>query len=117
LFADECVARSVVEHLQDAGFDIVRAADVCPSVEDEQVLVHAYQNGRVLITADKDFGELVLRLGHQAHGVVNLALGDLPAATRARICLARLRELGDRVQGSFVTIEPGRVRVRPLALP
>jgi predicted nuclease of predicted toxin-antitoxin system len=68
-----------------------------------------------LITADKDFGELVVRLGHQTHGVVNLALGDLAVATRASIAAARLGELSDRIRGNLVTIEPGRVRVRPLS--
>jgi predicted nuclease of predicted toxin-antitoxin system len=114
LFADECVAGSIIEQLRSEGFDIVKAADICPTADDYQVLAEAYREGRVLITADKDFGELVVRQGHQAHGVVNLALGDLASATRARITSARLRELGDRVVGSIVTIEPGRVRLRPL---
>ena len=114
LFADECVAGSTIERLRSEGFDIVKATDVCPTAEDDQVLAEAYRHGRVLITADKDFGELVVRLGRPTHGVINLALGDLAAATRASIASARLSELGDRVTGSIVTIEPGRVRVRPL---
>jgi predicted nuclease of predicted toxin-antitoxin system len=68
----------------------------------------------VLITADKDFGELAVRLGHPTRGVVSLALGDLSARKRAEITAARLRELGDRIRDNLVTIEPGRVRVRPL---
>jgi len=115
LFADECVARTIVERLRREGLDVVEAADVCPTADDHEVLAQAYRDGRPLITADKDFGELVVRLGHQAHGVVNLALGDLAVATRANIAATRLSELGDRVRGSFVTIEPGRVRIRPLS--
>jgi len=114
LFADECVAGSIIERLRSGGFDVVKVADVCPTADDDQVLAEAFRDGRVLITADKDFGELVVRLGHRTLGVVNLALGDLTAATRARIAAARLSELGDRILGNIVTIEPGRVRVRPL---
>jgi predicted nuclease of predicted toxin-antitoxin system len=114
LFADECVAGSVIERLRGEGFDIVKAADVCPTADDDDVLAEAYRDGRVLITADKDFGELVVRQGNQSHGVVNLALGKLASATRASIASARLGELGDRIVGSIVTIEPGRVRLRPL---
>jgi predicted nuclease of predicted toxin-antitoxin system len=114
LFADECVAYSTIRRLRAAGFDIVAAADVCPSVDDAQVLAAANNDGRVLLTADKDFGELVVRFGHETRGVVNLALGDLPAVARARIAEARLNELGDRILGNLVTIEPGRVRIRPL---
>jgi predicted nuclease of predicted toxin-antitoxin system len=68
----------------------------------------------VLVTADYDFGELVIRLRQPAHGVVNLALGDLAATTRADIAVRRFRELGDRLVGNFVTIEPARIRIRPL---
>ncbi|MEZ0301768.1 MAG: DUF5615 family PIN-like protein [Hyphomicrobiaceae bacterium] len=114
LFADECVAGTIIERLREVGFDIVRAIDVCPTADDEEVLARAHQDQRVLVTADKDFGELVVRLGRPSHGVVNIALGDLPAATRATIVAAGLAGLGDRIVGNIVTIEPGRVRVRPL---
>lgn len=114
LFADECVARTIVERLRTEGFDVVEAATVCPSAEDEVVLAQAHCDGRVLITVDKDLGELVVRLRHPTHGVVNLALADLAVATRASIAAARLGELGDRIRGCLVTIEPGRVRVRSL---
>jgi len=117
LFADECVASTIIRRLRSEGFDVVAAADVCPTADDDAVLAHAYQDGRVLITADKDFGELVVRLGHRTYGVISLALGDLAVATRADIAVARLAELGDRIRGNFVTIEPGRVRVRPLPAP
>jgi hypothetical protein len=45
LFADECVARSTVERLRSDGFDVVKAADVCPSVDDLQVLAESYRDG------------------------------------------------------------------------
>jgi predicted nuclease of predicted toxin-antitoxin system len=114
LFADECVARTIVERLRREGYDVVEAAEVCPTVDDDEVLQWAHRDLRVLLTADKDFGELVVRLGHQTLGLVNIALGDLAVATRANIVAARLTELGDRVIGNIVTIEPGRVRIRPL---
>jgi predicted nuclease of predicted toxin-antitoxin system len=117
LFADECVAGTILRRLRSEGFDVAAAAEVCPTADDAEVLAHACRDDRVLITADKDFGELVVRLGHPTRGVVSLALGDLGVATRADIAAARLQELGDRVRGSLVTIEPGRVRVRPLSAP
>jgi predicted nuclease of predicted toxin-antitoxin system len=114
LFADECVAGTIIERLRTEGFDITKAADVCPTADDEHVLGEAYRDGRVLITADKDFGELVVRFGQPTHGVINLALGDLPAATRAEIAASRLSGLEDQLIGNIVTVEPGRVRIRPL---
>jgi hypothetical protein len=51
LFADECVARTIVERLRQEGFDIVEAADVCPTVADDEVLRQAHRDQRVLLTA------------------------------------------------------------------
>ena len=86
LFADECVAGTIIERLREEGFDIVRAADVCPTADDDEVLAQAHGDQRVLVTADKDFGELVVRLGRPSHGVVNIALGDLPSGNTSDHC-------------------------------
>jgi predicted nuclease of predicted toxin-antitoxin system len=58
LFADECVAGSIIESLRREGFDIVKAAEVCPTADDDQVLAEAYRDGRILITADKTSASL-----------------------------------------------------------
>src|SRR5947208_3581328 len=60
LLADECVAGTIVERLRSDGFDIVRASDIVAAVSDEQVLATAHQDGRVLITGDRD----LRRIGH-----------------------------------------------------
>ena len=49
LFADECVAGTIIERLREVGFDIVRAIDVCPTADDEEVLARAHQDQRVLV--------------------------------------------------------------------
>jgi predicted nuclease of predicted toxin-antitoxin system len=114
LLADECVAGTIVERLRSDGFDIVRASDVVAAASDEQVLATAHQDGRVLITADQDFGELAVRFGLPSVGIVNLALGELSARTCADITAAALHNFEDRIIGNLVTVEPGRVRIRPL---
>jgi len=114
LLADECVAGTIVERLRSDGFDIVRASDVVAAASDEQVLATAHQDGRVLITADQDFGELAVRFGLPSVGIVNLALGELSARTCADITAAALHNFEDRIMRNLVTVEPARVRIRPL---
>lgn len=51
-FADECVARLIVEGLVAPGFDVVDAKDVCRGDDDQRVLALAAAAGRIVITDD-----------------------------------------------------------------
>jgi predicted nuclease of predicted toxin-antitoxin system len=63
LVADEGVDRPVVERLRHDGHDVVYVAELSPSIADEEVLQQANARSAILVTADKDFGELVFRQG------------------------------------------------------
>jgi predicted nuclease of predicted toxin-antitoxin system len=80
---------------------------------DDAVLESANRAGAVLITADKDFGELVFRQRRIAGGVILLRLAGLSPEARAQLVSGaiqrHLTEWGDR----FSVIEPGAVRLRP----
>jgi predicted nuclease of predicted toxin-antitoxin system len=113
-FADECVATEIVEQLRAAGLDVAYAKEVCRGSPDPEVLRLAAEDGRVLITHDLGFGELVVRTGQPAVGVVILSLYTLPTGARERYAAERVRDLGDAAIGHLTVIEPGRVRFRPL---
>lgn len=83
---------------------------------DDEILALACQEGRILITLDKDFGELAV-VREQAHaGIIRLVV--LSASQQASICLMVLARYGiDLQSGAIVTVEPGRIRVRPAAAP
>ena len=63
LFADESVDRPVVERLRQDSHDVAYVAELAPSITDDEVLRNANDRSAVLVTADKDFGELVFRQG------------------------------------------------------
>ena len=72
----------------------------------------AHQEGRVLVTLDKDFGELAVVRGHPHAGIVRLV--NWSAFQQASICLTLLARYGTELQtGAMVTVDPSRVRVRP----
>jgi predicted nuclease of predicted toxin-antitoxin system len=112
--ADECFSGFVLRALQDAGFDVVRSIDIIPGADDRAVLALAVLEGRVLLTEDTDFGELTMRLGLPAAGVVRVDLMALKRAARAERAVAPLRRLGEQVCGALVSIEPTRIRLRQL---
>ena len=112
LIADEGVDRVVVERLRGDGHDVVYVAELSPSVADEEVLRQANVRNALLITADKDFGELVFRQSLVHSGVILLRLSGLANATKAEIVAAVCRERAAEVLGAFSVISPGQVRIR-----
>jgi predicted nuclease of predicted toxin-antitoxin system len=83
LLADESVDCEIVDRLRQDGHTIIYVAEAMPGAVDEQVLNRANQEPAVLVTADKDFGELVFRQKLASHGVVLLRLAGLSATMKA----------------------------------
>ena len=106
LLADEGVDRPVVERLRQDGHDVLYVAESSPSVSDEEVLEQANSRSAVLLTADKDFGELVFRQGLVHSGVVLLRLAGLASVTKAEL----VAEVG-RIRPADAA--PRRPRARP----
>jgi predicted nuclease of predicted toxin-antitoxin system len=75
--ADESVDQPVVEGLRADGHDVLAVAEIAPSIPDESVLTMANQREAILLTADKDFGELVFRQHRISAGVVLMRLVQL----------------------------------------
>jgi predicted nuclease of predicted toxin-antitoxin system len=109
---DEGVDRSIVEQLRSDGHAVTYIAEISPSVPDDEVLREANARGAVLVTADKDFGELVFRLGRLSTGVLLIRLHDVPTTDRASLVGAVVREHGAELTGAFSVLSPTRLRIR-----
>jgi predicted nuclease of predicted toxin-antitoxin system len=112
ILADENVARDIVAWLRSGGHDVLFAAETSPGTADARWVHIAEQEQRVILTSDKDFGELVFRDGLTSHGVVLLRLDELPVPA----ILARLRAVWSVVEANparrFIVITEKKVRVR-----
>ncbi len=114
LLLDENVSPIIGDALRTAGHDVLMAAAVCPGAPDDEVVALAVADGRVLITEDKDFGDLAFRQGLHPAGLIRLALPrELPADKAARL-VEVLEAAGEQVQGAILVVEPARVRSRPI---
>jgi len=110
---DQSADARLVAFLRSLGHDVVRVgADFAPGMPDREVLALAQREGRILITDDRDFGELVFLHGRPHHGVIYLRLGeDAKLTTKIdRLGYVLTHHAGDLDQ--FVVVTPGRVRVR-----
>jgi len=68
--ADENIDAQIVEKLRENGYTVLYIRELDPGISDDEVLNLANQNSAVLITNDKDFGELVFRLRRVTAGVI-----------------------------------------------
>jgi predicted nuclease of predicted toxin-antitoxin system len=112
--ADEKVSRLVIERLRSSGHDVVSIVETRPSAPDEDVLDGADADGRLLITEDRDFGEMVIRQRLGVPGMILLELDRLSNAREADTVAEVISAHSDRLFGNLVVIEPGRIRVRLL---
>jgi predicted nuclease of predicted toxin-antitoxin system len=83
--ADENFPRPALEALLKTGWDVVPIAEECPGVPDEDVAALCAAQERILLTFDKDFGELVFHPGsRQAAGLFCSASRRIPRRRRRR---------------------------------
>lgn len=109
---DVCVSsRSLAEFLSAEGHDVISAITLGPEAPDETLLRIALEQHRVLVTNDKDFGELAFVRRH-AHGVI-VRLIELGVDQQVAALAELLRDHAQELQGAtFVTVGRGRVRFR-----
>jgi len=112
--ADENVSGLVIERLRGRGFDVVSIGETRSAATDRDVLETANAEGCVLITEDRDFGELVIRQRLDVRGMILLELDRLSNAAEADVVVEVASLHGDKLLGNLVVIEPSRIRVRPL---
>jgi predicted nuclease of predicted toxin-antitoxin system len=108
---DTCLSFQAREALVAAGHDVVWGGDWAEDPGDEAILDLAFKEERVLVTLDKDFGELVVVRGAPHAGILRLV--NLRVEHQAAVCLKVLADHGaDLHGGALITAEPGRIRIR-----
>jgi predicted nuclease of predicted toxin-antitoxin system len=112
LLLDACVWGKAADALRALGHDVDWAGDWPEDPGDEEILKRAHREDRILITLDKDFGELAVVKDQPHSGIVRLV--NFSAKQQALVCAHVLDLHAQELQlGSLVTAEPGRLRVRP----
>lgn len=110
--ADEGIDKQIVEQLRNNGHDVLYIAEISPSIPDEDVLDFAIKNEAVLLTADKDFGELIYRQRRFSLGVVLIRLAGIASARKGEIVNDAVRNYGSEFLNGFTVISHGLIRIR-----
>ena len=115
--ANENFPGAAVSALKAAGHDVTWVRVTAPGASDPDVLALAVREQRILLTFDKDFGELAVASGLPAACGVILLRIPMPEPTEVGGRLADLIARRADWVGHFSIIEPGRVRMRRLVQP
>lgn len=109
--ADESCDFAAVRALRAEDHDVTAVAESDGGADDSTVAALSVGEDRILLTEDKDFGQLVYATGHAHVGVI---LIRFPSSARSRLGAAvaeTVHTFGDRLIGAFTVVEPGRVRI------
>lgn len=109
---DVGVGKKVEEWLQNNGHDTRSVRDIDPRTKDSEILRIAVAEGRMVITMDKDFGELVYNSGRAHSGVMILRLEDANGDEKAKVVAKIVSEHLHRIEGKFCIYQDARLRIR-----
>ncbi|HOE11891.1 MAG TPA: DUF5615 family PIN-like protein [bacterium] len=109
--ADECCDSTVVMALREAGHDVLAVGEQVRGAEDTDVVEMALREQRILLTEDKDFGQLVYAHGRRTLGVVFLRYPTLARYEISKDVVELVRQRGESLSGCFVTVRVGRIRI------
>lgn len=112
LLADEDVDGPIVARLRQDGHDVDYVAEMKRGISDEEVLGDANQNQALLITADKDFGELVFRQGKLNSGILLLRLTGTALVQKGEIVSNALSAHGNEMRSAFSVVTAKLLRIR-----
>ena len=112
LLADESVDRAIVDRLRQAGHDVMYVAELAAGLSDDDVLDQANHDHAILLTVDKDFGELVFRHKRIHQGVVLIRILGVTAGLKAEIVSKAFDDHAAEMDASFTVISAGTVRIR-----
>lgn len=110
--ADESLEYSIVLWLRESGYDVLSIAEDFPSVKDEKVLQKANQEDRLIITNDKDFGNLVFLNKLSNKGVVLLRFRTEKVETKIKFIKTFLKNYSDKIVNKFTVVDETKIRIR-----
>ena len=111
---DECVDDQLVERLRAAGHDVTYVLEITPLASDTEVIGRADTENRLLLTEDKDFGELVFHQARRVPGIVLLRIDPSVRSLKWPRIQAAFATFGASLVGRYTVIEETRIRSRPL---
>lgn len=114
LVADESVDFSIIRNLRGKGFEVISILEKYSGYSDDEVLKIAVKNNSLLITEDKDFGELTYRLKRNHCGILLIRLNDIERQERIIIAVETIITYFEKLENSFAVLNKQGLRIKPV---
>ncbi len=111
---DESSGRRLFNYLLDKEISVEYVGDIMVGAGDSLILEYAYKNNRVIITNDKDFGELIFKLNLKSAGVILLRLIDESFLSKVKYLDYLMDNFYDKIEGNFIVVTEKNIRIRKL---
>jgi predicted nuclease of predicted toxin-antitoxin system len=112
VLANENIPFPAIRLLRERGVDVAAIAESMPGATDDQVMALARDEGRILLTFDRDYGELVFSRGHAPPPAILYLRQEPFAARRAGELVLELLAQSDGIMGFFVVVSEQSIRRR-----
>lgn len=110
LLVDSCVSKFAVDALREEGYDVIWIPEEGVDPGDTEILNRAYQEDRILVTADKDFGDLVFVFQKPHSAIIRLV--NIKASEQGRIILMVLEKYANHFKKTpILTVDKARIRI------
>jgi len=111
ILLDTCIAGSAFHILVAAGHDVVWAAEWTSDPGDEEILKIAYEDNRVVVTLDKDFGELAVFKNRPHAGIIRLV--EISTKGQGEVTKRILAKYAEELAAAaIITAGKQKVRIR-----
>ncbi|MBI1784251.1 DUF5615 family PIN-like protein [Candidatus Sumerlaeota bacterium] len=114
ILADESCAYDFVRILRAAGHQVTAVCESAAGISDEQVMDFALRKGTLLLTEDKDFGQMVFAAKKKSNGVILLRYPSQTIESVSKDLEHLLRIKQGALLGNFTVIQPGKIRITPI---
>ena len=112
--ADESVERPICRALEQMGHEVWDIAGQAPGINDREVLAWARRQEAVLITADKDFGDLIYLEREKVRGVILFRLQGIPLRQMVQRVTEAIEAHIQELEGAFLVVTSLQIRDRRL---
>ena len=109
--ADESCDFSIVRALRTSGYDVLAVCEISPRAQDSDVMNLAVREEMILLTEDKDFGQLVFAHGQDMTGMIFLRFPTLARKQISKDVVRLVKREGEELKGCFTVVQPGRIRI------
>ena len=112
LIADESVDYRIITFLRQRSFKVIAIIDDNASIADSEVLNISNNENALLITEDKDFGDLVFRMNFKHSGILLLRFFSTPVENKNQKVFETIHSYYDNLKNNFSTLSDKRLRIR-----